>query len=104
MNLAVPNSRCGRNSYNPVNRKHISRVAASPATAKCAEFCATNHYFVNHVADSVERTGWKVLKNHALAPETATASAFEVGSHFLNQTTVPNVSNTYGGNDRYSYE
>jgi hypothetical protein len=48
--------------------------------------------------------GDKVLKNHSLALETATASAFEVGSHFLNQTTVPTVSDTYGRNGHYSYE
>src|ERR1700674_2998092 len=53
----LPNSSCGRNSYNSVNRNHISRVAASPATAKCAEFCATNYCFVNHVADSVNEPG-----------------------------------------------
>jgi hypothetical protein len=62
------------------------------------------HCFVNHVTDSVERTGWKVLKKDPLAPETATRSTFELESHFLNQTTVPNVSNTYGHNRRYSYE
>src|SRR4029077_17588090 len=35
----------------PSTEKHISRVIASPATVKCAEFCATNYCFVNHVAD-----------------------------------------------------
>jgi hypothetical protein len=46
----------------------------------------------------------KLLKNPSLALETATVSAFAVESHFLNQTTVPNVSSTYGRNCLYSYE
>ena len=46
----------------------------------------------------------KLLKNPSLALETATVSAFAVESHFLNQTTVPNVSNTYGCIGHYSYE
>jgi hypothetical protein len=46
----------------------------------------------------------KLLENPSLAPETTAVSAFEVESHFLNQTTVPNVSSTYGHNRSYSYE
>jgi len=52
----------------------------------------------------LNEAGGKALKSHSFAPETATASAFEGGSHFLNQTTVPNVSDTYGRNGHYSYE
>jgi hypothetical protein len=46
----------------------------------------------------------KLLENPSPALETATISAFGVESHFLNQTTVPNVSTTYGRNRPYSYE
>ena len=52
----------------------------------------------------LNEAGGKALKSHSFAPETATASAFEGGSHFSNQTTVPNVSDTYGRNGHYSYE
>jgi hypothetical protein len=46
----------------------------------------------------------KLLENPSLTLETATVSAFGVEPHFLNQTTVPKVSNTYGHNGHYSYE
>jgi hypothetical protein len=46
----------------------------------------------------------KLLENPSLALETATVCAFGVESHFLNQTTVPNVSSTYGRNRPCSYE
>jgi|GEM_PF-5246080 hypothetical protein len=46
----------------------------------------------------------ELLKNTSLALETATVTSFEGESHFLNQTTVPNVSSTYGRNRPYPYE
>jgi hypothetical protein len=44
-----------------------------------------------------------VEKPPSLALEIATVSPFAVESHFLNQTTVPNVSSTYGRNRHDSY-
>jgi hypothetical protein len=44
------------------------------------------------------------IQKLATRAENSNSYHFEVGSHFLNQTTVPNVSRTYGRNGYHSYE